>query len=388
MGLVKKCRHGRGKTGRARVRAWRQCGCTWYGDLRIDGARVYAKLGPDEASARAEFARLVAEREAGRLHAREAKARHTISGIGAAWLEHNAPSWKPGTHASHATRLNLLTAWFGDTDVADIDASLVREFWESLTGEYSRNYCAGVRATLSEVLRYAAERGIIKHPPVMPRMPKGKSAKAHNPNHVAIGDIERVIADLPQPFRDAAELGLLAGMRLAELCGLTVGAVHLDGPTPTVEVVEQVTRYGRTTPKNVPSIRVVPLTERAAEILRERTAGRAPGEPVFPMDHQQATYQMREALKRQGLYVRGRGWHMLRHGNTTLRNLAGEALRDSAAALGHGANHAQTLGYGWQAERGEAPPLDSVREQARHARPSRARGAAGGGASGVAAPAR
>jgi hypothetical protein len=39
MGLVKKCRHGRGRTGSARRRAWAKSGCLWVADLRIDGER-------------------------------------------------------------------------------------------------------------------------------------------------------------------------------------------------------------------------------------------------------------------------------------------------------------------------------------------------------------
>jgi hypothetical protein len=40
MGPVEKCRHGRGRTGPARRRAWGRCRCLWVADLRIDGERL------------------------------------------------------------------------------------------------------------------------------------------------------------------------------------------------------------------------------------------------------------------------------------------------------------------------------------------------------------
>jgi hypothetical protein len=53
MGLVTKCRHGRGRSGSARPRAWAKYECLWLADLRVDRERRYVPLGHDAATARA-----------------------------------------------------------------------------------------------------------------------------------------------------------------------------------------------------------------------------------------------------------------------------------------------------------------------------------------------
>lgn len=61
-----------------------------------------------------------------------------------------------------------------------------------------------------------------------------------------------------------------------------------------------------------------------------------------------------------GIHRPGRGWHSLRHAHAALLNELGGSLRDAAARLGHGANTAQTMAYGWAAEHAGVDGLDDL----------------------------
>lgn len=81
------------------------------------------------------------------------------------------------------------------------------------------------------------------------------------------------------------------------------------------------------------------LTPRARELLAERLAERGPGERLFAGSLTSGAQEaMRAALERAGPYRPKRGWHQLRHANTTLRDAARQSLRDAATQLGHGAH--------------------------------------------------
>ena len=108
MGLVKKRRHGRGRTGPARRRSWAKCGCLWVADLRIDGERRYVPLGHDAHAARAAHAQLLADRAAGRLFA-AAEGAALVAVGSATWQRSSAPGasrapWTPTAATCAASR--------------------------------------------------------------------------------------------------------------------------------------------------------------------------------------------------------------------------------------------------------------------------------------------
>lgn len=378
MGIVKKCRHGRGKrNARARLRAWRACGCTWYADLRLNGHRVYVPCGPDERHAHAEHARFVADRAAGRLTAAATAA--TVAECADAWIAHleaASPPIKRGTLRNARSRAVIVRGWFGDAPAIRVTSRDIADFLDDVRAKYSAAYTAGLRVAVRAVFAHAAAQGVIPSDPAggVKAPVRGSSnagTGATNPNHVPLSDVERIIAAMPYGApRDMATVALLTGLRLGELCGLTPASY--DAATGTLSVRENAGQDGRGTPKTAAGYRLVALTPDAAAIAGRRAAGTDAGAPLFGLRYRQGADVLRDTLKECGLYVRGRGWHLFRHANTMLRDASGQSLRDAAAELGHGSNTAQTLSYGWTAERRTAPPIDAARTT--HAKPSAATG--------------
>ena len=69
---------------------------------------------------------------------------------------------------------------------------------------------------------------------------------------------------------------------------------------------------------------------------------------------------MTKAMRAAGVHIQGKGWHAFRHAHIALLNESGVSLRDSAARLGHGANYAQSLAYGWASEQVDATAVDAA----------------------------
>lgn len=380
MSLVKKCRHGRGKKGRARLAAWRACRCGWYADVRVEGVRTYVPLGDDEKRARADHAQLVADREAGRLRVTPPGAAGTIGGLCDAWVaDLDGHELKPTSVRNYRARIAVVRRWFGDDDPLDrLRTADLADFRDDLFAELSATYAHGVYTTFLAVLAWGEAHGLIARiPPPAPR--RGKRGKTNGgPDRMTVQEAEAAIAALREPaLASMAELALLTGLRRGELLGLTDANVRLDAAI--LAVVEQVTELGPSTPKTSSSERVVGLSPRAVELLRERIDKTPAGGRLYPFHPHYAQQKLRAAMEAAGVYRERRGWHAFRHANAHLREAAGESVRAAAAALGHGANFARTLSYGWAAEAAPSPALDELRE--RLTRPARDEdGAEGAGA--------
>lgn len=363
--LVKKCRHGRGKAGRARVAAWRGCVCGWYADIRVNGARVYVPLGHDEKRARVEHAQLVADREAGRLEP-------TVGGAGSvgelldAWRTVHSPGVKPSTAVNYRTHHGVIRRYFGaDTLAARIRTRDLADFRDALAAELSPKNAANVFGNLLAVLSWAEARGDIQplqRPAAARRRPDSPEPR------LTVQEADRTIAAIRNPLtRAMAEVALVTGLRRGELLGLTTDSVRLDAGILSVD--GQLTDYGPGTPKTATSARVVGLSPRAVEILRERVDSVGDGERLFPLHPRTVGRQLTDAMRAAGTYRKQRGWHSLRHANAHLREASGESVRSAAAALGHGSNFAMTLAYGWAAEAAPSPAIDAAREAMRQRRP-------------------
>jgi hypothetical protein len=79
---------------------------------------------------------------------------------------------------------------------------------------------ATLRQHLGQMLTAAVEDGLIpRNPAAGARMPRSEAAK---PDAVPVNVIEAITAGVPDWFRVAIPLGLGAGLRQGETCGLTV----------------------------------------------------------------------------------------------------------------------------------------------------------------------
>ena len=72
---------------------------------------------------------------------------------------------------------------------------------------------------------------------------------------------------------------------------------------------------------------------------------------------------LRDAMRAAGVYKKGKGWHQFRHAHMALLNESNIGIRDAAARVGHGANYAQSLAYGWASEQVDATAVDAAIER-------------------------
>lgn len=356
MPLIKKCRHGRGAASpAARRRAWRACGCAWLGDLYVAGRRRYVSLGPDEATARARLAQLVADREAGRLvvaGAREA----SFKAVAARWLTRAGGSGlKPSTLDTYRGATVRLGEWFGEVPVSRIREADVAEWATAADRAYSRQYASNLRSVLRQVLAHAVREGLVERVAEPPADHRRRRA-GEGVERMTFAEVEATIAALEGRWRVMGELIFLTGLRRGEAIGLTWRSVDLEAGVLRVDA--SFGRFGSDTPKTRSSQRVIRLSPRAAELLE---ALERDHERVFPYGPEQARRAIVSAMAQAGTYRERRGWHSLRHAHAALLDAAGVPLRDAAARMGHGAQVARTMSYGWSAEAGAADAIDRAR---------------------------
>ncbi len=351
----KRCKHAKGLRGNAARKAWRKCGCVWGVDLLIDGRRTWHNLGSDEAAAHVRELRLRADLREGRRGARTA-------GVG---FRDQAQDWLAQREADGA-RVQSLSTWrsrvahlndyFGNEPISEIKGDHVRRMAQKLRAKnLAPATVNGVIAALGSVIRHARANGIRIEPLDL----SGVRYTVHErSDHLTIQECGAVIEAASEPWAAAFELALLTGLRKGELLALTARDVERD--RPILHVRGTLTHKGTVNdPKTAKSRRAVTLSPRAHEIALER-AGSAGDGRLWPHGPHEADKALRDVLRKLGLHRPGRGWHGFRHAHTTLLNESGIALRDAAARLGHGANTAQTLAYGWAAEQVDAAIIDAA----------------------------
>lgn len=356
--IRKRCKHGAGMRGPAVRKAWRQCGCTWGADLTVDGRKVWHNLGTDEHAARVRELRLRADIAEGRRGVREA-------GVGVAdqvkdWLAHKeAQGARVQSLQAWRSRGDHLTRYFGDLPVDQVDLRMVQRFVEAFRVDRAPATVNGVLAALGSVLTHARVQNGIRVPTFdwrgvrLPTKPRT--------HHLTVEECRLVVAEAPEPWASLLEVALLTGLRKGELLALTVGDVERD--RSVLHVRGTLTGAGTINPPKTRSgQRAVTLSPRAHTLLHD-LAEKAVATGVarlWPYRLGDADKALRAVLESLGLHRPGRGWHSFRHAHTALLNEAGVSLRDAASRLGHGANTAQSMQYGWAAEHEDAAVIDAA----------------------------
>ena len=156
-------------------------------------------------------------------------------------------------------------------------------------------------------------------------------------------EIRIVLSAAPEPYRTFYGLLAETGLRVGELCALTVEDVDLEGGI--LQVRQSAWRGKLGDPKTAESARVVELSPRACENLRAHFDRWHPNERrlVFaskngtPWDQNMILKRrFRPLLKSLGILVpRGNGFHVFRHANATLMSRFGAPLKLRQQRLGH-----------------------------------------------------
>lgn len=329
--ITKRCRHPRDQ--------WESCGCAWLLRQKIAGRDTYRNLGPDRAKAERLAKRILGEPSL------------TVTELVDEWLADKQadPNARPNSIAVYRARAKHIRAWFGRTEVRRLRPQDLEQFTRTLLEAGAAPATVhGIYAALTNALKLAVRRGVIKALPVPidgPRIPTPR-ARSHD---LTLAQVEEILARMPGRWGKVAELVYLTGLRWGEAVAIRPEDIQGDAVT----IRRTANRYhGTNDPKTRAGHRVVPLSPRARAVLADLEL------PVGG-DYRQARDALVAAM---GDHHRtGMGWHTLRNAHATLLDAAGMSLRESAARMGHGAHYAQTLAYGVRSEVGSADALDAVR---------------------------
>lgn len=335
MGIVKKCRHGRGLPAKQKERAWRRCSCTWYADIRRNGKREYLALGSDRREAQRAYKELAAT------------APPPVAGSGRAF-EDVADRWfstkaglRPASIHAYRYRLVHAKAYLGRTPVEKVTAALLAEMeGDLIAGGMSPRYARDVRRAALMVLGHAADAGLIDS------VPRSRSRRAaHRPERpwftpeelqrlwdAPVPDVgpkgvrRRPEADYLSLFRFAA----VTGMRIGELLALTPEYVDHDAQVVKVRVALDSKSQTIGPPKTNGAARDIDVPASALDLLPDV----GPTDRYWPVQYPAVLRNFHERLDAAGLPRCG--LHSLRHSNVAVRiTLLRQDLLYVARQIGH-----------------------------------------------------
>lgn len=348
----KRCKHAQGLSGLRKLRAWRACGCVWGTDVYLDGVRKWHNLGHDETEARVRAHRLRADVMEGR---RTLSTGTRFRDVAEAWLAEKRadPEARPSSLKNWDIRKRYAVDFLGDIQLVNLTQDHLLRLRDRIGEERTPGVAANVVSFIQGVVTWHGMRGG-KVPPLVFR--GLASAPRRVKPQLTIPELAQVVAAMKEPLRGAAEVALLTGLRRGEVL-----ALHVEDVTPLgLRVHRNLDIEGRVgPPKTRSSVRIVSLSPRGRVIVDGRVRDVGDGR-LWPFSLQSADRAVRRAMRDVGVHQPRLGWHCFRHGHTALLNESGVSIRDAAARLGHGANYAQSLAYGWAAEQIDAGAVDEA----------------------------
>lgn len=328
MALCKKCRHDRSD--------WPNCGCSWYADLRVDGARRYINLGPDRRAAEREHRALAGRIENGTLAAPD-DSEAAFDQLARRWMRLQEQRVAPNTIRAYRAALAHAVKWFGDGDIRAITAASIAEMEAELVrAGLSPTFVRHVRRATRSVIGLAVDAGLVADVPDMRRHTISRRRK--EARFLQPAEITAACASLPEPYRAMTEFTYLTGMRPGEVIGLEGGDIR-GGQVLVQRTVHSST--GATGPTKTRQNRLVDLSPRAIELL---PTDRGEGERLFGVTYTPWLRYWHDALSRAG--IEQAGLHALRHSNVALRVAAGQDMVYIADQLGHSTAHFTLKVYG------------------------------------------
>jgi integrase len=206
----------------------------------------------------------------------------TFGAVASAEVRRRSSSWRSGESARHwAITLERHCASLLSRPIASITTQDIVRVLKPLH-DRAPSFEAITRARIAEVFSYARAHGIVPHdrpdpadPDVLRRLLPAKPKAVHRPG-VLYSDVPKLIAELRTIPREdsrwvparALEFRILTALRAGEACGANWSEIDLDRRLFTV-------------PANRMN-HVVPLCERAVEIVRELAPLQQNDHSVFP----------------------------------------------------------------------------------------------------------
>jgi len=151
-----------------------------------------------------------------------------------------------------------------------------------------------------------------------------------------------IVAILPDPLGEMAELVVSTGLRISEVRGLYVRTVDIAHRAVRVETRKDSLDHFDD-PKTEAGRRILPLGAMAVKMAL-RIRGRAPNELVYDAGcYEYCQERLRDAAKLAGFVSRGFGWHSLRRCHNTWYRKTGGSRDDAKAQMGHATDQVNDL---------------------------------------------
>lgn len=331
MALLKTCSHARGKSGSAKLRAWRACGCSWY--ARVDGE--YRRLGPDYQAAHDEHERLtgtVVAAPSGRL----------FGAVADRWESVTEQQVKPGTMHGYRASLVHVREWMGTVDVGDVTPALLAEMEADLIrgGGMAPLYARNARTVAVMVLGHAVDADLIASVPRGRRRRAQPVRRRDGRRYLERAELEAVWAT-GDPAVPMFQFCVLTGLRANEL--LVLEQRDVDQKACVLRVRRGRDRYGTVGDLKTGSGR------REVDLPPEALSLTGTGDPLWPMHYSSALDRWHSVLESAGLPICG--LHALRHTNAAMRIALGQDLVYIADQLGHADPVVTMRAYGHLIER-------------------------------------
>lgn len=358
--LRKACKHAAGKSGPARLRAWRSCGCAWYWRHTEGGRRVDTNLGTSDY---AEAKR--------RLSSTSGDADVTTSGgtsveaIADRWDRVTERRVRESTMHGYRASLRHVKAYLGNLDVRDVTAAHLAEMEADLVarGGLSPLYARNAKNVAVAILGHALDAGLVAS------LPRTRRRRTTTTTRVERRFLERAelarlwaVEDMLRPL---FQVGAITGLRPGEL--LALRPCDTDARAKVIRVRRTWVRGNRIADvtKSEAGRRDVDVPDEVIEVLARcrriiaagatgprRLDSKPPGseDRYWPLHYSSALSRWHDACTLAGI-ARPGGLHTLRHTNAAMRIALGQDLVYVADQLGHSDAAVTLREYGHLVER-------------------------------------
>lgn len=266
------------------------------------------------------------------------------------WLAIKKNTVKESTMVKYTVALNNhIKPYFGDYSPTMITTEMTAEFADHLmtTKKLSAKSAKDTAVILKSVLKYISKHyGVELIDVVMPKY-------TENEIRVLSKEEQRIFVDYLIEDMDNCKFGvllaLMTGLRIGEVCALRVGDISLKDRIVTVrETMQRIknlnsdgtkTKIVLTAPKSETSSRVVPLTNTAYELCKEKISGVVPN--AFLLTGSETKYieprTLQDKIKKYSYAcgIEDVHFHVMRHTFATRCVEVGFEIKSLSEVLGH-----------------------------------------------------
>ena len=267
--------------------------------------------------------------------------RTTLADYTADWMAHRDLKDRTREHYTKLLDQQILPK-LGALPLTSITSDDVRR-WHSSFGSSTPTLRAHAYGLLRTIMGTAASDGKIAVNPCVIRG-AGSARRVHKIRPASLPELEKLTAEMPEPYRPMILLASWCALRFGELTELRRRDVDLGGETVRVEraVVRAGGGFQVTTPKSDAGIRDVTIPPHLLPALEDHLSkhvGKSRDSLLFPAQHgghlapatlYRQFYKARDAAGRPDLR-----FHDLRHSGAVLAAATGATLAELMARLGH-----------------------------------------------------